>query len=137
MLIYHVQLWDVCTDQEAVDHIRNISDPQAAAQALVDYSLSQFSSDNLSCMVVRFDKTKMNAVLGHAVVPAGMAGKGKNEDGGQRRYSSTAEASVAKAKEYGEPVCEGYLPAPATAAGTGGEIKGGMLNDTSEPTKKS
>lgn len=48
-------LWDVCSDQEAVDLIRNIQDPQAASKALVDHALARFSTDNLSCMVVRFD----------------------------------------------------------------------------------
>nr|KMM72002.1 protein phosphatase 1K [Coccidioides posadasii RMSCC 3488] len=48
-------LWDVCTDQEAVDLIRNAHDPQEASKILVDHALSQFSTDNLSCMVVRFD----------------------------------------------------------------------------------
>ncbi|KAK4241907.1 phosphatase 2C-like domain-containing protein [Achaetomium macrosporum] len=49
-------LWDVCSDQDAVDLVRNIQDPVAAAKLLVDHALSRFSTDNLSCMVVRFDK---------------------------------------------------------------------------------
>lgn len=52
---YLSQLWDVCSDQEAVDLIRNIQDPQPASKALVDHALARFSTDNLSCMVVRFD----------------------------------------------------------------------------------
>ncbi|KAK2748137.1 Protein phosphatase 2C 1 [Myotisia sp. PD_48] len=48
-------LWDVCSDQEAVDLVRNTEDPQAASKILVDYALSRFSTDNLSCMIVRFD----------------------------------------------------------------------------------
>ncbi|KAI5816293.1 phosphatase 2C-like domain-containing protein [Pyronema omphalodes] len=50
-------LWDVCTDQEAVDLVRNTFDPQLASKQLVDYALSKFSSDNLSCMIVRLDHT--------------------------------------------------------------------------------
>lgn len=58
-----IQLWDVCSDQEAVDLVRNLSDPQAASKALVDHALARFSTDNLSCMVVRFDgKAAQNAV---------------------------------------------------------------------------
>ncbi|RDA94510.1 hypothetical protein CP533_2718 [Ophiocordyceps camponoti-saundersi (nom. inval.)] len=49
-------LWDVCSDQEAVDLIRNVHDPTAASKLLVDHALSRFSTDNLSCMIVRFDK---------------------------------------------------------------------------------
>ncbi|KND90740.1 Protein phosphatase 2C [Tolypocladium ophioglossoides CBS 100239] len=49
-------LWDVCSDQEAVDLVRNNQDPIAASKLLVDHALSRFSTDNLSCMIVRFDK---------------------------------------------------------------------------------
>ncbi|WEW61123.1 mgpp2cl-1, protein phosphatase 2C-like protein 1 [Emydomyces testavorans] len=48
-------LWDVCSDQEAVDLVRDTDDPQEASKILVDHALSRFSTDNLSCMVVRFD----------------------------------------------------------------------------------
>jgi protein phosphatase PTC1 len=47
----------VCSDQEAVDLVRHVPDPQEASEMLVDYALSRFSSDNLSCMIVRFDPT--------------------------------------------------------------------------------
>ncbi|KAL1890265.1 mgpp2cl-1, protein phosphatase 2C-like protein 1 [Ceratocystis pirilliformis] len=47
-------LWDVCSDQEAVDLIRNFSDPHEAALTLVDHALNRFSTDNLTCVVVRF-----------------------------------------------------------------------------------
>ncbi|BGP05678.1 mgpp2cl-1, protein phosphatase 2C-like protein 1 [Rhodotorula toruloides] len=46
-------LWDVCSDQEAVDLIHDIDDPQEASQILLDHALNQFSSDNLSILVVR------------------------------------------------------------------------------------
>ncbi|KAL1877393.1 mgpp2cl-1, protein phosphatase 2C-like protein 1 [Diaporthe australafricana] len=49
-------LWDVCSDQEACDLVRNVQDPGAAAKLLVDHALARFSTDNLSCMIVRFDK---------------------------------------------------------------------------------
>ncbi|ODQ64717.1 protein serine/threonine phosphatase 2C [Nadsonia fulvescens var. elongata DSM 6958] len=48
-------LFDVCKDQQAVDLVRNIRDPKAASQALVDYALDNFSSDNLSVMVIRLN----------------------------------------------------------------------------------
>lgn len=51
-----MQLWDVCTDQDAVDLVRNVQDPRAASKQLVEHALARFSTDNLSCMVVRFDK---------------------------------------------------------------------------------
>ncbi|KAK7909066.1 hypothetical protein PG985_014944 [Apiospora marii] len=52
-------LWDVCSDQEAVDLVRESSDPNLAAKQLVDHALARFSTDNLSCMVVRFDKAAL------------------------------------------------------------------------------
>ncbi|KIW86533.1 hypothetical protein Z517_01931 [Fonsecaea pedrosoi CBS 271.37] len=52
-------LWDVCSDQEAVDLVRNVHDPQAASKMLVDHALARFSTDNLSVMVVRFDPQKL------------------------------------------------------------------------------
>ncbi|KAF4511688.1 hypothetical protein G6O67_003461 [Ophiocordyceps sinensis] len=48
-------LWDVCSDQEAVNLVRNVQEPSAASKLLVDHALSRFSTDNLSCMIVRFD----------------------------------------------------------------------------------
>jgi protein phosphatase PTC1 len=35
--------------------VRNTKDAQEASKLLVDHALSRFSTDNLSCMVVRFD----------------------------------------------------------------------------------
>ncbi|GAA5872455.1 hypothetical protein JCM1840_006066 [Sporobolomyces johnsonii] len=45
-------LWDVCSDQEAVDLIKGCTDPQEASQKLLDHALSNFSTDNLSVLVV-------------------------------------------------------------------------------------
>lgn len=56
MLTTSLQLWDVCSDQEAVDLVREIHDPGEGAKLLVDHALNRFSTDNLSCMVVRLDK---------------------------------------------------------------------------------
>lgn len=52
-------LWDVCSDQEAVDLVRNIEDPVEASKLLVDHALNRFSTDNLSCMIVRLDKAAL------------------------------------------------------------------------------
>jgi protein phosphatase PTC1 len=51
----------VCSDQEAVDLIRNINDPQEASKLLVDHALARFSTDNLSVMIVRFDPRKLQS----------------------------------------------------------------------------
>ncbi|KAL9111081.1 MAG: hypothetical protein Q9227_004514 [Pyrenula ochraceoflavens] len=67
-------LWDVCTDQEAVDLIRHTQSPQAASKLLVDHALARFSTDNLSVMVVRFDskviQTNTNSSIGVESDPA-------------------------------------------------------------------
>jgi protein phosphatase PTC1 len=55
-----IQLWDVCSDQEAVDLVRGQQDPNAAAKQLVDHALARFSTDNLSCMIVRLDKSAVS-----------------------------------------------------------------------------
>ncbi|KAL9551124.1 hypothetical protein MBANPS3_004412 [Mucor bainieri] len=48
-------LWDVCEDQDAVDLIKDIKDPQVASQKLLDHALANFSTDNLSIMVIRLN----------------------------------------------------------------------------------
>lgn len=41
-------LWDVAEDQDAVDLVRDIEDPQEASAALLKHALESFSTDNLS-----------------------------------------------------------------------------------------
>lgn len=47
-------VWDVLSDQEAVELVRHIDDPQVAAKTLVYKSLENMSTDNLSVIVIRF-----------------------------------------------------------------------------------
>ena len=47
-------LWDVTDDQTAVDLIRKVEDAQEASRVLLDYAITNYSTDNLSVMVVRF-----------------------------------------------------------------------------------
>ncbi|GAA5812892.1 hypothetical protein MFLAVUS_006352 [Mucor flavus] len=54
-LFYSFYLWDVCEDQDAVDLIKDIKDPQAASRKLLDHALANFSTDNLSIMVIRLN----------------------------------------------------------------------------------
>ena len=54
-------MWDVCSDQEAVDLVRDIPDPSTAAKKLVEHALARFSTDNLSCMIVRLNKQALQA----------------------------------------------------------------------------
>jgi protein phosphatase 1L len=47
-------LWVVLSNQEAVDCIKEIKDPQVAAKHLAEEALSRKSRDDISCIVVRF-----------------------------------------------------------------------------------
>ncbi|XP_022733279.1 probable protein phosphatase 2C 39 isoform X3 [Durio zibethinus] len=47
-------LWKVMTNKEAVDAIRNIKDAQSAAKHLTEEAVKRNSTDDISCIVVRF-----------------------------------------------------------------------------------
>lgn len=42
------------SNQEAVDAIKSIKDPQAAAKHLIEEAISKKSKDDISCIVVKF-----------------------------------------------------------------------------------
>ncbi|KAL9128167.1 MAG: hypothetical protein Q9217_003110 [Psora testacea] len=67
-------LWDVCSDQEAVDLVRDTYDPQIASKTLVDHALSRFSTDNLSCMIVRLDGKAVSQNIERISTPIGVEG---------------------------------------------------------------
>ncbi|KAF2269883.1 PP2C-domain-containing protein [Lojkania enalia] len=90
-------LWDVCSDQEAVDLVRHIQDPQAASKTLVDHALARFSTDNLSCMIVRFDNKALKQRKNESLL-------GVDGDPGAKTGISEADALVSQArKQMGEP----------------------------------
>ncbi|GAA5966691.1 hypothetical protein JCM3765_007599 [Sporobolomyces pararoseus] len=45
-------LWDVCSDEEAVEIVEKSRNAQDASQRLLDHALANFSTDNLSVLVV-------------------------------------------------------------------------------------
>lgn len=47
-------LWKVMENQEAVDIIRKVKDPETAAKKLTEAALTRKSKDDISCIVVRF-----------------------------------------------------------------------------------
>ena len=71
---YPFKLWDVCTDQEAVDLVRHTYDPQIGSKQLVEHALARFSTDNLSCMVVRFDNKALQQTVERRTEPIGVEG---------------------------------------------------------------
>ncbi|KAI9835370.1 MAG: Protein phosphatase 2C 1 [Sclerophora amabilis] len=88
-------LWDVCSDQEAVDLVRNMQDPQAASKLLVDHALARFSTDNLSCMIIRLDNNAVISTVERKAEPIGVEGDPTTKKGG----ISEAEAIVLEAKQ--------------------------------------
>lgn len=95
-------LWDVCSDQEAVDLIRETEDPAIAARHLVDHALNRFSTDNLSCMVVRFDKAALLESQNDKENPIGV------EQVAQTGRVSEAEKIV---RDTEQKIAEGGVPA--------------------------
>ncbi|KAI0441701.1 phosphatase 2C-like domain-containing protein [Xylaria telfairii] len=105
-------LWDVCSDQEAVDLIRDKTDAVAASKLLVDHALARFSTDNLSCMIIRFDKAAMlgqNSRDRHI----GVEGDSTGESG----KVSEAEKIVSSTRQK---IAEGDAPAVGVSASNSG-----------------
>lgn len=57
-----------------MDLIRNVKDAQQASKVLVDHALARFSTDNLSCMVIRLDSTRVKEVVNNKADPIGVDG---------------------------------------------------------------
>lgn len=48
-------LWDVCSDQRAIDLIRDVKDVSKLSKILCSYAMDNLTTDNVTVMVVRFD----------------------------------------------------------------------------------
>ncbi|XP_028785572.1 putative protein phosphatase 2C-like protein 44 [Neltuma alba] len=48
-------IWDVMKNQEAVNLIRHIENPNEAAKCLANEALNRMSKSNISCIIIRFD----------------------------------------------------------------------------------
>ncbi|XP_072993645.1 probable protein phosphatase 2C 7 [Typha latifolia] len=53
-------LWDVVSNEEAVSVVRMEEEPEAAARKLTETAFSRGSTDNITCIVVKFHHDKMN-----------------------------------------------------------------------------
>ncbi|RAK96602.1 type 2C protein phosphatase PTC1 [Aspergillus ibericus CBS 121593] len=124
-------LWDVCSDQEAVDLVRNVHDAQDASKILVDHALARFSTDNLSCMVIRFDLDRVRKVVNRTVEstkPRGVDGDpAKNGDRGM----SEADQIIEGARK--SMASAGIADDPVTAEKVQGEMLQKMSNDEAGP----
>ncbi|KAI1094393.1 PP2C-domain-containing protein [Rostrohypoxylon terebratum] len=106
-------LWDVCSDQDAVDLIRDEQNPVTASKKLVDHALARFSTDNLSCMIVRFDKAALLEHQNNKENPIGVEGD-NNSAGGN---VSEADRIVSSTKQK---IAEGDTPAIGISASNSG-----------------
>jgi len=101
-----------------VDLVRGIQDPQVASKTLVDHALARFSTDNLSCMIVRFDnkalkQRKTEAQLGVDRDPSGtkpgiseadaIVAQAKKEVGGSEQSVDNAAREMIMEEEEQEP----------------------------------
>ncbi|XP_069153360.1 probable protein phosphatase 2C 45 isoform X1 [Solanum lycopersicum] len=50
-------LWNVLSNEEAVTIVQDIKDAEAASRKLIEEAYSRGSSDNITCVVVRFEST--------------------------------------------------------------------------------
>lgn len=78
-----------------MDLIRSTQDPQAASKQLVDHALARFSTDNLSCMVVRFDNQALKQAVEHKAEPIGVEGDAMSKKGSM----SETDALVKEARK--------------------------------------
>lgn len=81
-----------------------MQDPQVASRALVDHALARFSTDNLSCMVVRFDGQRVQQTVERKVEAIGVDGDRATEKGGLSEAESIVLEQRKKLDETGEYV---------------------------------
>ncbi|KAG5979505.1 hypothetical protein E4U55_005095 [Claviceps digitariae] len=105
-------LWDVCSDQDAVDLVRDVHDPILASKQLVDYALSRSSTDNLSCMIVRME---------HETPATGLA-KTTSEKEAEAEPDALVKVSEAEkiVLETKQKIAEGTTPAVGVSASNSG-----------------
>lgn len=118
----------MCTDQEAVDLVRHTNDPQLSSKHLVEYALARFSTDNLSCMVVRFDNKALQHNVERKTEPIGVEGDPPSALGG----ISEADAIVKEAKKS---MGDAGVDVPDSAAmeeATKGRISQGIIKEEEE-----
>ncbi|PNP56759.1 hypothetical protein THARTR1_03455 [Trichoderma harzianum] len=106
-------LWDVCSDQEAVDLVRDVHDPIEGSKLLVDHALNRFSTDNLSCMIVRLDK---EALAQSQTNPARSDTEAESNNGTTAKVSE-ADKIIMDTKQK---IAEGKTPAVGVSASNSG-----------------
>ena len=95
----------MCSDQEAVDLVRNVHEPQEASKMLVDHALARFSTDNLSVMIVRFDPKKLEH---NTMADIGV----EHDDTKEKGAISEVQMLVGEARRHSGAVREGAVEDP-------------------------
>jgi protein phosphatase PTC1 len=83
--------------------IRENQDPGAASKHLVEHALARFSTDNLSCMVVRFNKTALMTTTQDATAAIGVEGDPACETGKISEAEKIVSEQKRKNQEEGVP----------------------------------
>lgn len=68
---------------------------------LVDHALARFSTDNLSCMIVRFDSRAVQQTVENKVAPIGVEGDPPTKEGGLTEAEHIVLESKKKLDETG------------------------------------
>lgn len=89
--------------------MRNVQDPTTASKQLVDHALNRFSTDNLSCMIVRLDKAAVADSLSSKEV-------GVEADASTTKVSE-ADKIVAETKQQ---IAEGNVSSVGVSASNSG-----------------
>ncbi|XP_022748997.1 putative protein phosphatase 2C-like protein 44 [Durio zibethinus] len=55
IIIASTGIWEVMKNQEAVNLVRHLEDPQEAAECLTKEALSRMSKSSISCVIIHFD----------------------------------------------------------------------------------
>ena len=77
-----------------MDLVRREQDPQAASKILVDHALTRFSTDNLSCMIVRFNPQGLQTAAMKSTEYIGVDGDPpSNLKGGIRETEAIVDAA--------------------------------------------
>lgn len=82
--------------------MRSVQDPQAASKMLVEHALSRFSTDNLSCMIVRFDGQRVQQTVENKHEPIGVDGDPASQVGGLSEADAIVQEQRKKLDESGQ-----------------------------------
>lgn len=83
--------------------MRHNADPTSAAKHLVDHALARFSTDNLSCMIVRFNKSALISTTKEPSSAIGVEGDPNSHPGKVSEAEKLVGEAKRKVQEEGVP----------------------------------